>query len=70
MGIKRSCAQLTANYNKAELSGKFVLCVVNFPPRQIGSAISEVLTLGVSDDKNECVLVIPESDVPLGSQLY
>jgi len=43
IGIKRSCAQLTTNYDKDELTGKLVLCVVNFPPRQIGTAISEVL---------------------------
>ena len=49
VGIKRSCAQLTSNYDKNELTGKLVLCVVNFPPRQIGTAISEVLMLGVPD---------------------
>ena len=70
IGIKRSCAQLTANYRKDELTGKLVLCVVNFPPRQIGTAISEVLTLGVPDDKKECILIIPDINVPIGGRLY
>ena len=70
IGIKKSCAQLTANYCKDELTGKLVLCVVNFPPRQIGTAISEVLTLGVPDDKKECILIIPDINVPIGGRLY
>lgn len=70
IGIKRSCAQLTSNYNKSELTGKLVLCVVNFAPRQIGTAISEVLTLGVPDQNNQCVLIIPDREVPLGGKLY
>lgn len=70
IGIKRSCAQLTANYSKDELTGKLVLCVVNFPPRQIGTAISEVLTLGIPDRNNECILVTPDRDVALGGKLY
>lgn len=70
IGIKRSCAQLTVNYSKDELIGKLVLCVVNFPPRQIGTAISEVLTLGIPDERNECILIIPERDIPIGGKLY
>lgn len=70
IGIKRSCAQLTANYTRKELTGKLVLCVVNFPPRQIGPAVSEVLTLGVPDGNNECVLVAPDREVPPGGRLY
>jgi tRNA-binding protein len=70
IGIKKSCAQLTQNYKIDDLIGKQVLCVVNFPPRQIGPAISEVLTLGVPDDKNECVLIRPDTIVPLGGRLY
>lgn len=70
IGIKRSCAQLTANYTREELTGKLVLCVVNFPPRQIGPAVSEVLTLGVPDGGNECILVIPDREVPRGGRLY
>ena len=70
IGIKKSCAQLTANYSRDELTGKLVLCVVNFPPRQIGTAISEVLTLGVPDENNECVLIAPDREVSLGGKLY
>lgn len=70
IGIKRSCAQLTANYTRDQLTGKMVLCVVNFPPRQIGPAISEVLTLGVPDSDNECILITPDRDVPAGGRLY
>jgi tRNA-binding protein len=69
-GIRKSCAQLTSNYDKDELTGKLVLCVVNFPPRQIGTAISEVLTLGVPDENNECILITPDGNVPLGGKLY
>src|SRR4030042_4627221 len=57
IGIKKSCAQLAQNYKINDLVGKKVLCVVNFPSRQIGPAVSEVLTLGVPDDKNECILI-------------
>jgi tRNA-binding protein len=70
IGIKKSCAQLVDNYKKEELLGKLVLCVVNFPPRQIGSATSEVLTLGVPDEKHQCVLIRSDWDVPLGERLY
>ena len=70
IGVKKSCAQLTQNYKIDDLLGKQVLCVVNFPPRQIGPAISEVLTLGVPDAKNECILIEPDANVPLGGRLY
>lgn len=70
VGIKKSCAQLPANYSKEELQDKLVLGVVNFPPRQIGPAVSEVLTLGVPDKDGNCVLIIPNKDAPLGSKLY
>ena len=70
VGIKKSCAQLPQNYKINDLIGKQVLCVVNFPLRQIGTAISEVLILGVPDDKKECVLLIPDNKVPLGGRLY
>lgn len=70
VGLKKSCAQLTKNYTKEELLGKQVLCVVNFPPRQIGPAVSEVLTLGVPGADGECVFVVPDDDVPLGGRLY
>ncbi len=70
MGIKQSCAQLVKNYTKDQLQGKLVLCVVNFPPRQIGPAVSEVLTLGVPDINQDCILIQPEHEVPLGGKLY
>lgn len=70
IGIKRSCAQLPKRYSKEELKNKLVLCVVNFPPRQIGPAVSEVLTLGVPDGEGECFLIIPDHEVPLGGRLY
>lgn len=69
MGTKISCARLV-NYTKEELVGRLVLCVVNFAPRQIGKNVSEVLTLGVPDGKDECVLVVPERDAQIGSRLY
>ena len=70
IGIKKSCAQLVKNYTKENLRNKLVMCIVNFPPRQIGPATSEVLTLGVPDKEGECVLIEPEQDVPIGGKLY
>jgi tRNA-binding protein len=70
VGIKKSSAQLTAHYRLDELEGRLVLAVVNFPPRQIGPFMSEVLTLGVPDGEGNVVLVVPERDVPLGGKLF
>ena len=70
IGTKKSCAQLVSNYTKSELLGRLVLCVVNFPPKQIGPAQSEVLTLGVPDQDGECILVQPERQVEIGAKLY
>jgi len=70
IGIKKSCAQLPPNYKINDLIGKQILCVVNFFPKQIGPAISEVLTLGVPDGNNECILISPDKNVPLGGRLY
>lgn len=70
IGIKKSCAQLTQNYSKEDLKGRLVLGVVNFPPRQIGPAASEVLTLGVPDANGECILISPDKEIPLGARLY
>ena len=70
IGIKKSCAQLCTNYAKDDLKGKLVLGVVNFPPRQIGPATSEVLTLGVPERNNECVLITPDKEVDLGGKIY
>jgi tRNA-binding protein len=70
IGTKLSSAQLPANYTKDELLHKFVLCVVNFPPRQIGSFMSECLTLGVPDGEGNCMLITPDKNVPVGGRLY
>lgn len=70
IGIKKSSAQIVANYTKDDLQNKKVLAVVNFPPRQIGPFISEVLILGVPDSKGEVILIQPERDVPIGGKMY
>lgn len=71
VGTKRSSAQLVKHYKKEALIGKKVLCVVNFPPRQIGPFLSEVLTLGVPDNDHECVLIVPDKDDAIvGGKLY
>ncbi len=69
IGLKKSCARLI-NYSDQQLNDRLVLCVVNFPPRQIGPAVSEVLTLGVPDTNGNCVLITPDKSVPLGGKLY
>ena len=70
VGIKKSSARLTENYSASDLLNKKVLGVVNFPPRQIGPFVSEVLILGVPDDDAKTVLVIPEREVSPGKKLY
>ena len=70
IGIKKSSAQITVHYRAEELVGRLVLAVVNFPPRQIGPLMSEVLTLGVPDEAGEVVLLAPDKDVPLGGRLF
>lgn len=70
IGIKRSSAQITVNHTLEELVGREVLAVVNFPPRQIGKFMSEVLTLGVPDERGEVMLIRPDRDVPIGGRLY
>lgn len=69
IGTKRSSAQI-AHYSAQELVGKTVLAVVNFPPRQIGKFMSEVLTLGVPGADGEVVLIEPERKVPNGGRLF
>ncbi|PYO65644.1 MAG: tRNA-binding protein [Gemmatimonadetes bacterium] len=69
LGVKSSSAQLVKHYEKADLLGKLVLAVVNFPPRQIADFFSEVLTLGVIVADGDVVLVHPDRDVPLGAPL-
>lgn len=70
IGIRRSSAQITVNHRLADLPGRLVLCVVNFPPRQIGPMMSEVLTLGVPDAAGEVMLIGPDRVVPLGGRVY
>lgn len=70
IGEKRSSAQITAHYTPETLIGRQVLAVVNFPPRQIGPVLSEVLVLGVPDAAGEVVLIGPGHDVPLGGKLF
>ena len=70
IGIKKSSAQITVHYTPDELVGSQVMGVVNFPPRQIGPFMSEVLVLGVSDSDGEVVLLAPDRDVPLGGRMH
>ncbi len=70
IGTKKSSAQITTHYTPDELIGRQVMAVVNFPPRQIGPFMSEVLTLGVPDAAGEVVLIGPGQDVPLGGRLF
>lgn len=70
LGVKRSSAQLTARYTAKELEGRLVVAVVNFPPRQIGPFMSEVLTLGVPDQTGAVVLLSPDKDVPIGGRMF
>lgn len=70
IGIKSSSAQITFHYTLEELVGREVVAVVNFPPRQIGSFMSEVLTLGVPDQDGHVVLLAPTKDVPVGVRMF
>ncbi|TDI56128.1 MAG: tRNA-binding protein [Alphaproteobacteria bacterium] len=70
LGVKKSTAQITGHYRPDELVGRQVLAVVNFPPRQIGPAMSEVLTLGVPDEDGEVVLLHPDLTVPVGGRMF
>lgn len=70
IGMKKTSAQITHLYQKENLIGKQVLAVVNFPPKQVGAFMSEVLVLGLSSEKNEIVLVVPEMIIPNGQKLH
>ena len=70
IGVKRSSAQLTVHYRADQLIGRQVCAVVNFPPRQIGPFMSEVLTLGMPDDDGSVVLIKPDFKVPNGGKLF
>jgi tRNA-binding protein len=70
IGTRQSSAQLTRHYQPADLVGRLVMAVVNFPPRQIGPFMSEVLTLGVPDAEGAVVLAVPDKEVPVGGKLF
>ena len=70
IGERRSSAQITAHYDPATLVGRQVLAVVNFPPRQIGPFLSEVLVLGLPDADGEIVLIGPDGPVPRGGRMH
>ncbi len=70
IGVKKSSVQITRNYRLDELVGRQVAAVVNFPPRQIGPLMSEVLTLGFPDEAGEVMLLGPDRKVPNGGRMY
>nr|WP_302480790.1 tRNA-binding protein [Leisingera sp. ANG59] len=70
IGVKKSSAQITAHYMPETLVGKQVLAVVNFPPRQIGKFMSEILVLGLPDENGEIFLAGPDGKVPLGGRMH
>ncbi len=70
IGVKKSSAQITKHYTPDSLVGKQVTAVVNFPPRQIGKFMSEVLTLGLPDEEEAVVLIAPTLPVPNGGKLF
>ncbi|WP_085904021.1 tRNA-binding protein [Kiloniella majae] len=70
IGVRKSSAQITDHYSPETLIGKQVMAVVNFPPRQIGKFMSEILVLGASDDQGRIVLLAPDHDVPNGSRMH
>lgn len=70
IGVKKSSVQITALYKKDDLLGRLVCGVVNFPPKQIGPFISEVLTTGFADAADNVVLIKPDREVPLGRKLF
>lgn len=70
VGVKKTSAQITGHYVTGSLKGKQVCAVVNFPPKQIGPFLSEVLVLGLADGNNDVVLIGPDSPVPDGQRLH
>lgn len=70
IGERKTSAQVTAHYTPESLVGKQVLAVVNFPPRQIGRFMSEVLVLGLPDESGEIVLIGPDGKVPVGGRMH
>ena len=70
LGVRKSCAHLPQRYELEELQGKKIICVINFPEKQIGPHKSQVLVLGVPDEDGEAILLEPERDVPLGGRVF
>lgn len=70
IGLKKTSAQITEHYKVEELVGRKIAAVVNFPPRQIGKFMSEVLTLGFPDENGYVLLVSPEKNTPNGARLF
>jgi len=70
IGTKKTSAQITELYTLEDLVGRMVMAVVNFPPRQIGPFMSEVLTLGVADAEGRVVLLAPDHDAPVGARMH
>ena len=70
LGVKKSSAQVTVLYSLEDLVGRQVAAVVNFPPKQIGKLMSEILVLGFPDGAGEVVLLTPERQVPNGGRMY
>ncbi len=70
IGVKKSSAQITELYTLEDLIGRQVMAVVNFPPRQIGPFMSEVLTLGVADAEDRVVLLTPDHETPPGARMH
>ena len=69
LGVKKSSAQITKLYRKDDLMNRFIIAIVNFPPRQIADFLSEVLVLGVVLDNEKVVLIQPDKEVPLGKRI-
>lgn len=70
IGVRKTSAQITKHYALEDLPGRLVVAVTNFPPKQIGTFMSEVLVLGVPDEEGEVVLLQPDVAVPLGGRMY
>ncbi len=70
LGVKKTSAQVTAHYTPEALIGRQVMAVVNFPARQIGPFMSEVLVLGVPDENGEIVLIAPDHETPIGGRMH
>ena len=70
IGTRKTSAQITQNYTPEQLKGRLVAAVVNFPPKQIGPIMSEVLVLGFPDENDNVTLITPDKDIPLGNRLF